>query len=260
MISSENKGLFRDADGSSSRSCLFYVHMEKSMVYKLFDNLDIWFPGPEDCEGRFDFPKIKAQKLPDVNTWIPFNSARQAKLDKRTGIHMYIHDYRMSGLWRYPHRYLSMLREAGCVLSPDMSMYTDEPIAMQIMGAYKRQWLGSWWQRQGLTVVPTAGWSSESSIQWCFDGMPIGGAVAVSSIGTQKHAWSKRLFRYGYDAMMERCKPEEVLFFGIVPDGLRGNIVKGETFVESIRERCNVDEQNDERIECGERRKKSGRA
>ena len=212
----------------------------------MFENLDIWFPAAEECEGRYDMPIMRRQNLPDIEKWIPFNTARQCNVNAKTGIHMYVHDYRMTGLWRYPNRYLDLLKGAGCVLSPDMSMYTDEPMAMQIIGAYRRQWLGAWWQKQGLTVIPTAGWSSESSIDWCFDGMPVGGAVAVSSIGTQKHSWTKRLFRYGYDAMMERCKPDEILFFGVLPDGLRGNIVRAESFIEKLRKRCTVDEEENE--------------
>lgn len=216
------------------------------MIYRLFENLDIWFPLANECEGKYDLPIMHRQSLPEIRGWIPFNSARKSKLSETTGIHMYVHDYRMTGLWRYPNRYLNLLKCAGCVLSPDMSMYTDEPMAMQILGAYKRQWLGAWWQRQGLTVIPTAGWASESTIDWCFDGMPVGGAVAVSSIGTQKHAWTKRLFRYGYDAMLERCKPDEILFFGVVPERLKGNIIRAESFVEKIRKRCTVDERKNE--------------
>ena len=212
----------------------------------MFENLDIWFPDASECEGRYDFPIMHRQSLPDIRKWIPFNTARQGMLDEKTGIHMYVHDYRMVGLWRYPNRYLPLLERAGCLLSPDMSMYTDEPMAMQISGAYKRQWLGAWWQSHGLTVVPTAGWSSESSIEWCFDGMPIGGAVAVSSIGTQKHSWAKRLFRFGYDSMLERCQPDEILFFGVIPEGLKGNIIRAESFVEQLRKRCTVDEKEDE--------------
>jgi len=124
-------------------------------------------------------------------------------------------------------------------------MYTDEPVAMQIQGAYRRQWLGAWWQRQGITVIPTAGWSSESSYDWCFDGMPVGGAVAVSSVGKQKHAWTKRLFLLGYDAMLERCKPDQILFFGVVPKECRGNIISAEAFVQKLRQRCTVDKEKD---------------
>ena len=212
----------------------------------MFDNLDIWFPEAWESEGRYDFPIMHAQRMPDIRTWIPFNVVRQRMLDEHSGIHMFIHDYRMAGLWRYPNRYLNLLRSAGCVLSPDMSMYTDEPMAMQIYGAYKRQWLGAWWQRQGLTVIPTAGWSSESSVEWCFDGMPRGGTVAVSTVGTQKHSWTKRLFRYGYDAMMERCAPDEVLLFGVMPEGLKGNIINADAFVDQLRKRCTVDENKNE--------------
>ena len=67
----------------------------------MFDNLDIWFPAAEECEGRYDFPIMHKQSLPEITEWIPFSTARQSMLNDKTGIHMYVHDYRMTGLWRY---------------------------------------------------------------------------------------------------------------------------------------------------------------
>lgn len=55
----------------------------------------------------------------------------------------------------------------------------------------------------GMTVYPSVSWSDERSYDWCFDGDPVGGIVAVSSVGTQQNKESKRLFLRGYEEMMK---------------------------------------------------------
>ena len=82
----------------------------------------------------------------------------------------------------------------------------------------------------GLTVIPSICWSDENSFDWCFDGEPIGGTVAVSSVGTQKALETKQLFLLGYSETLDRLKPEKILFFGDVPEGCNGNIERHTSF------------------------------
>lgn len=66
--------------------------------------------------------------------------------------------------------------------------------------------------------------------EWCFDGEPIGGTVAVSSVGTQKAPAARKLFLDGYSEMMARLQPEKIIFFGDVPEGCTGNIERHTSF------------------------------
>jgi hypothetical protein len=96
---------------------------------------------------------------------------------------------------------------------------------------YRKHYVGAVLQDAGITVYPTIAWSDEHSFDWCFDGEPVGGTVAVSSVGTLKNQDTKRLFLSGYSEMVRRLKPETVIFYGDVPpecDG--GNIVRLEHF------------------------------
>ncbi len=76
-----------------------------------------------------------------------------------------------------------------------------------------------------MTVLPTIGWAGADSFNWCFDGEPVGGVVTVSTTMTQKNRMDKTAFLYGYDAMLERLNPSCILLFGVIPHGLRGNII-----------------------------------
>ena len=76
----------------------------------------------------------------------------------------------------------------------------------------------------------TGNGTGKPSFAWCFDGEPIGGTVAISSVGTQKTPETRRLFLLGYSEMLIRLKPEKILFFGDVPDGCTGNIERHTSF------------------------------
>lgn len=76
-----------------------------------------------------------------------------------------------------------------------------------------------------MTVYPTISWSNENSYDWCFDGEPVGGIVAVSSVGTQQNKESKQLFLRGYEEMMKRLSPEWVIFYGKVPEECDWNVI-----------------------------------
>jgi hypothetical protein len=97
----------------------------------------------------------------------------------------------------------------------------------------------------GVTVYPTICWSDEKSFDWCFDGEPVGGCVAVSSVGTQLRKGAKEAFMLGYDAMLERLKPETIIFYGRPPEGCCGNIVVIDEFQKRLREIVIGDESGD---------------
>ena len=92
----------------------------------------------------------------------------------------------------------------------------------------------------GITVIPTISWSDEASFEWCFDGEPEGGVVAVSSVGTQMNSDARRLFLAGYREMLARLKPSAILFYGFIPDECAGNtIIPVMTFQEGLKKRVN---------------------
>ena len=210
------------------------------MDSRLFERLGLWLPTQADVSGAYDIPDIRPQLLPYIDEWRPFNDLSRP-FTRSIGVSMYVDDYRIHRLWATPDRYIPILQRAGVVLSPDFSLYTDTPVALNIYNHYRKHWLGAYWQRNGITVIPTICWADESSFEYCFDGEPVGGVVSVSSVGTQRYADSKCAFLRGYDAMLERLTPEVILFFGNVPAECKGNICPVEAFYKTVeRRRKNV--------------------
>ena len=178
------------------------------------ENLDkAVFPGV----GKYDIPRILPMEVEQPVEMIGFNFAAKYKHPERVGIHFFLKDYQFSRLWTSPDMYTGMLRRFRFVCTPDFSMYTDFPLALQINSHYRKHWLGAYWQSKGITVIPTICWSDERSFEWCFDGEPEKSTVAISSVGTQLNERSKRLFLLGYQQMMSRLQPKIVLFHGRIP-------------------------------------------
>lgn len=124
----------------------------------------------------------------------------------------FIDDYQFQRLWTNIDAYIPMLQEFDYVLTPDFSLYLDYPKAVQIYNHYRKHWIGAYMQMLGIKVIPTIAWSDEESFDWCFDGEPEGGTVAVSSVGCMKNKDSKKLFIDGYKEMISRLHPETIIF------------------------------------------------
>ena len=88
----------------------------------------------------------------------------------------------------------------------------------------------------GINVIPTIGWSDKESYTWCFDGEPVHGVVAVSSVGTQNSKEKREMFLKGYLEMMKRLQPTQIIFYGNVPKECEGNIIKVSAFKDKWNE------------------------
>ena len=197
-----------------------------------YENLEKFTPL---VTGKYDIPVIAADEV-IYSDFIGFNYANTAKDRAEKAVHFFLDDYQFLRVWNRPKDYIKLLSDFACVLSPDFSLYTDFPVAMQIYNHYRKHWLGAYWQSFGIKVIPTICWSDERSFEWCFDGEPSGGTVAVSSVGTQRSEETKRAFLLGYDAMIERLSPSKIIFYGTVPEECRGNIVHIKSFQDKFRE------------------------
>ncbi len=182
--------------------------------------------GDFPTEGPYGIPILNPAHLTECIPWIPFNCAKTDKLRAAHGVHFFIDDYLFQRAWHDPARYALLLKDFRAVMTPDFSLFTDYPVAVQIYNHFRKHLLGAYWQSLGITVIPSICWSDHASYDWCFDGEPVGGTVAVSSVGTQKSRAARALFMDGYNEMLRRLRPEKVIFFGDVPEECEGDLVR----------------------------------
>ena len=175
--------------------------------------------------GKWNIPVIRKNEL-DLSTvnLISFTDIKTNDVDdnKCKGVHFYIDDYRMEGLYYNPSKSLQRLRQYKFLISPDYSLYKDMPKAVQLFNVFKSRWCGAYWQSNGLTVIPNVGWGDSSTFEFCFDGIEKGSIVAVGTIGCKR---SKIAFMRGYNEMLKRIEPQAVICFGNPFAEMKGNVI-----------------------------------
>lgn len=216
------------------------------LQHNCFDNFEREFR-PEVC-GKYDIPKLAKTKTTGKE-FARFCDWKETDDHGKLIAHFYYDDYKFIATWRDPDIYVDRLRAFKAVIAPDFSLYTDFPLALQIMSCYKRNWLGAYWQSIGLDVIPDVVWGEEKTFEFCFDGIPKGGTVAVSSVGVKRDKeWNGSggdIFRKGYDEMLRRLEPKTVLYYGDMIDGLEGNIIRIPSYYEQKRKTLGKAREND---------------
>lgn len=165
-----------------------------------------------DCKGKWELPPLDPvdAKPPDL---ISFNFCKSTS-DYTPGVHFCIDDYQFTRVWNNPRSYLDMLRKFDCVVCPDFSIYIDMPFPMKLWNLYRSRALGYWWQQEGLKVIPNVTWSDKESLNYCLDGLPVGGTIFVSTVGATRDLDSRELVIYGLKRVLKELKPERLLLLG----------------------------------------------
>lgn len=177
---------------------------------------------------RAIFPSTNSLGIPDVPlaTQIPghligYNDKYRCDNAKPgDAVHFFLDDYRFETIWSQPERSLSRVQKAGMALSPDFSLWTQMPQAMQQWQVYRSRWCAVWMSQHGIAVTPTISWSTPESWKFAFLGVPKGSVVAISTVGV--NAESMVFFKRGLDAMMFDVEPSKVLVYGRMLPALEG--------------------------------------
>lgn len=175
-------------------------------------NLSKFYPSTSNDYG---IPDIQKQDI-DIYGLMGFNFCLSSskKEDKENTIHYFLDDYQFERVWNSPSVYLKILQKFNGCLSPDFSLYTDFPIALQIYNTYRNRWLAAYWQENNINVIPTVSWSNKESYEFCFLGIPETSPVAVSTVGIMKDKTYQKNFMNGFNKMLEVIKPEKVIIYG----------------------------------------------
>lgn len=164
------------------------------------------------CDGKYQMPIIENDGfIPD--DLIGFNYAKTNE-DKNVGIHFYIDDYQFERIWNNPEEYIEVLEDYDCILSPDFSLYMDMPYSMKIWNVYRSRLIGQYYQSMGIKVIPTISWAEEETFEFCFDGIPEGSIVSISTIGVKRDKTALDIWTKGMDAMIEKIKPSVIVVYG----------------------------------------------
>ena len=178
-----------------------------------------------ETAGKWEYPIIHRQEIPlDDIRLVACSDTRSndREENKACGVHFFVDDWRFEGIFRQPEKTLSRYSQYAFLLTPDFSLYADMPLWKQIENVGKNRWVGAYWQNEGLLVVPTIAWSTARSFEFCFDAVEKHSTVAVGMIGCKGN---KLGFMRGYNEMLTRLEPENIIVFGTPFPEMEGNIV-----------------------------------
>ena len=159
--------------------------------------------------NKYGIPDIKKDEF-EVKELIPY----RVDSNRNGTAHFFLDDYRFERCWRKPDSQIEELKKYDGVLSPDFSMYTNYPQAMQIWQVYRNRWCACYWQSLGIKVIPTISWSDEESFKYCFLGVQKGATVAIGTVGVLNDEYAKILFMQGFKEMLKQLEPKEILIYG----------------------------------------------
>lgn len=137
-------------------------------------------------------------------------------------VHFFLDDYKFESIWNNPEPRIEKLSTFKAVLSPQFSIYSEMPLAVQIYNTFRSRWCGAYLQSKGITVIPSVVWGEPDTFWFCFDGIEKGSVVAVSTVGIRNE---KNLFMAGYYALIKRIEPLAVICYGKPFEEMSGNII-----------------------------------
>lgn len=168
-----------------------------------------------DGVGDYDIPEMLPVHIDNLAD-IPlqgFNFALKEEHPEKVGVHFFLHDYQFERVWRYPDRYVEVLKKFAYVLSPDFSPYADMPKALQIYNVYRNRWCGRYWQEHGIQVIPTFTMGDTDLFRVFFAGIPKHSTIAISTMGEGRWGKFEGLFNW-WNVIIDKLEPETVLLYG----------------------------------------------
>ena len=165
--------------------------------------------------GEYDIPEMYPVHIDNLKD-IPlqgFNYALKETHPENIGVHFFLHDYQFERVWKYPDRYVDVLKKFAFVLSPQFSTYEDMPKVTKLYNVYRNRWCGRYWQEHGIKVIPTFAWGGDENFEWCLDGLPKHSTIAISTMGDGRWGKFKGIFSI-WDVIQETLEPDTILLYG----------------------------------------------
>ncbi|WP_026653685.1 DUF4417 domain-containing protein [Butyrivibrio proteoclasticus] len=199
---------------------------------------------PEIVQGaRFDgFLEIPVIEKPAhiviPDSIVPFSHAK-GEVTNNTALCFNDMDIVFADVIRHPEDHLDTIAKFPIVISPDPSMYRDQPLSTQLMNIYRNRAIGYFFQSKGIYVIPQIRWGDERtytksifSEKAAFLGAPKHSIVMVSTYGCIQGPDNKMHFKNGLYSMLKELEPQVVLVYGPMPDSVFGEFLKDTRFIQ----------------------------
>lgn len=142
-----------------------------------------------------------------------FNKALSAT-EFDCGVHFYIDDYQFERVWRMPERYLPILKRFRCVVAPDFSIYNDVPMVVNQWNLFRSRFRASYWQRNGVKVIPNVPITPDEATVDIYSGMPESSVIAFGCMKANKNLVYHRMMMRSVRRSIDKLAPSKILVYG----------------------------------------------
>ncbi|MCQ2050604.1 MAG: DUF4417 domain-containing protein [Bacteroidaceae bacterium] len=164
--------------------------------------------------------KFSDNQLPEIvpiyeipNKLISYKDCRKTN-DYNGFVHFYIDDIHFERIWSHPEESLSLLQKYDGVIMPDYSIYWDAPMPVQHWNLYRSRLIGSYWQQNGIKVIPTIPFSTFDFNKYSLTGLAKGSFVSVSNVGSRKDHFRRTCFQQGLNSLIYNLEPKAIIVYG----------------------------------------------
>lgn len=194
--------------------------MEKKRKAVIDDGMNPELLLDADFDGYFGIPIIKRPKEIIIpRRIVPYTKRNKAEVFE-DAIATYEKDVLFADLLIHPEMYISELQK-HIFLSPDCSLYRNAPFSAQLINVYRNRTIGSFYQRNGVYVIPQIRWGNRLTYttdvfpeKIAFLGVEKRSIVAIGSYGCSQSREDKYHLKAGLEAMLETLEPMVVLIYG----------------------------------------------
>lgn len=173
-------------------------------------------------EGIFEFPIIEPiDKIKLPKYLVPFSERNKIKNPREAFVVFYEYDDEFADAIRRPNEFIDDLSRFAGIISPDNSLYRDMPLACQICNIYRSRLIGSYLQRNGITVVGNCRWGDERTYSAnlfgeavAFTSLPRNSVLSIGTYGCIRGRLNRYYFESGLVAMLNHLQPRIVIVYG----------------------------------------------
>lgn len=93
-------------------------------------------------DGVFELPIIRRESVAlEEIALTGYDKLSSGETDQI--VHFFLDDYKFESLWKDPEPRIERLKRFRAVLSPDYSLYTEMPLAVQLFNTFRSRWCAS---------------------------------------------------------------------------------------------------------------------
>lgn len=128
----------------------------------------------------------------------------------------YVDDDRFESVWNDAVNVARRFRRFGwgALITPDFSVWRDDPLPVQLWSTYRARWCARYWQEVGMKVIPSLNWGDSNTYRFVHVGIPKNAPVLSLQCRTSGDKRGKEFFLRGFIHALEELTPKNVIIYG----------------------------------------------